>query len=187
MPKIINSLNSAEVDGMTSFINNNRGNSVKICEHHELDVFCVAGSGFEIFYACWREKPEIVLYASKVRKIEQHVELVPQGFAGRQVLIKKFSNSGIRKISSFIFWEVIFQKYGVVISDSEQTFDGRGFWEHRLGEAFERGHVVRLLNTESRQVKVLNNVSELQKLMLNNEIWDSRNWFTRIILSVSKE
>ena len=187
MPKMINSLNSAEVEGMTSFINNNRENSVKICEHHELDVFCVAGSGFEIFYACWREKPEIIVYASKVRKIEQHVELVPQGFAGRQVLIKKFDGSAVRKISSFIFWEVIFKKYGVVISDAEQTADGKGFWMYRLTEAFRNGLVVRLLNTESRQVKIIRGEQELQQLMLNNEIWDSRNWFTRIILSVSKE
>lgn len=185
MPQVINSLNPFEIDELVEFISQNSSKSEFICRHFILDVRVIKSPGFEIFYAI--DSNGKVVYASKVRKIEQNQKLIPQGYAGRQVLIKKFSSSSTFRISSFIFWEVIFPRYHVIVSDSQQTLDGKSFWSYRLMEAIERGFVVRLMDTNTNQIKVISTVEELHELTDGNSVWNSGSWFTRIILCISKD
>ena len=74
-------------------------------------------------------------------------------------------------------------EFGCMVSDSQQTDSGRGFWEYRIDEAFEKGFVVRMLDTNSNTSVVLKSREDLWEL--SDQIWDMRSWFTRIILSIS--
>lgn len=184
MPKNISELNPTEVLELIQFVKNTKEKAIKLCDYHTMQIFVVEGTGFEVFYAV--NFAGVVAYAAKVKKVEQHPSLIPQGFAGRQVLIKKFTSSPSFRISQFIFW-LILEKYGTIVSDIHQTPDGRSFWGYRMLEALEKGHKVQMLDTNSREITTITSPEQLDMMCYNGEIWGDANWFTRILLCISKK
>jgi hypothetical protein len=104
------------------------------------------------------------------------------------VLIKSYRGIGgaaTTGVGKMIFWDHLFPKYHCIVSDNQQTTDGIAFWNYRIQEAFERDLVVRLVDTNDRTYKDVNNFDELSRL--RDEIWGPSKWFQRIILMIMKK
>lgn len=123
-------------------------------------------------------------YFAKYQKVEQHEKLIPNKTGIRQVLIKRVldAGGGTTGVGQMIFWDYLFPKFKCLISDSQQTTNGRSFWEYRVSEALQKGLTVRMINTASHEFVDIHSQRELEDL--SNEIWGTSKWFTRICLVI---
>jgi hypothetical protein len=123
-------------------------------------------------------------YFAKYKKVTMHIDLVPNESGIRQVLINSYSNMGPAKtgVGKLIFWEHLFPKFHTLISDSQQTENGRSFWEYRIAEAFDKKLLVRMINTSDRTYVDLESPDQMHSL--SSKIWGTQNWFQRIILII---
>ena len=126
-------------------------------------------------------------YLVNFTKVEQHEKVLPNKVGIRQVLIKRFPNaSGYASgIGAHIFWDILFKEYECLISDNQQTDNGKQFWEYRVVEAFNKGLIVRLINTNDNTFIDIKDQHQLENL--NKNIWGTSKWFQRIILVIFKE
>lgn len=79
------------------------------------------------------------------------------------------------KIPSKIFFEYLLPKYHTIITDSEQTWHGRRFWEYRLEEAFMKGLNVYFFNFQNRQLSKLDSSKDIDEYQLEYDIWGPSN------------
>lgn len=96
-----------------------------------------------------------------------------------QVIVWRTMNEAHEE-SLFMFVNKMFfhfiDKYVVIISDTEQTEDGRTLWTKRISEAFQRGldvYFVDLNKLNSDLVPVLNHVETVESF---RDIWADHRW-----------
>lgn len=111
--------------------------------------------------------------------------VLPDNVGARQVLIKRSSQTDAYAagIGKKIFWDYLFPKHNCVVSDSQQTTDGRSFWLYRISEAFDKGFTVKLVNTNDKTFVVVRNADELNRL--SPDIWGESKWFQRVVLVIT--
>jgi hypothetical protein len=73
-----------------------------------------------------------------------------------------------------IFWEHLFKKYGTVVTDSEQTWHGRRFWEIRIAEALDNNINVYFCNFATKFIKKLEKFDDLNEYQLEYNIWGTQ-------------
>lgn len=128
-----------------------------------------------------------IVYAVRHKTVHFSEKQIPSGKAARQVLIKRFSNGvpSSAVIAEYVFWKKIFPRYGIVVSDSIQSQDGRSFWLRQINKAFEDGMRVTLLDTNDQSKKSYSSYEEFAND--TDKIWQAKPWFQRKIIAISKE
>jgi hypothetical protein len=74
-------------------------------------------------------------------------------------------------VASKIFWEYLFNKFNVIVTDSEQTWKGRRFWEYRIGEALKKNLFVYFFNFQTKELVPLTDFDELYDYQEKYDIW----------------
>lgn len=87
----------------------------------------------------------------RVKYTTKHIKGI--GNAVTQVLLWRNPRGiGTIGITSEIFFGYLLNKYPVVMSDKQQTEDGRRFWETRLQEAIIKGYKIGLFNENTKGI-----------------------------------
>lgn len=68
------------------------------------------------------------------------------------------TNTKTKGIAEEIFWQHLLPMTGLIVTDQDQTPDGRRFWGNRIGEAFDLDLKVGYWNQNNRQVLWFDNV-----------------------------
>lgn len=123
-------------------------------------------------------------YACNYKKVELSEKTLPVKFGVRQVLIHNFPGSSAftTGIGAVIFWDYLFDNFKCLVSDNQQTIDGKKFWRYRIKEAFEKKMTVRVINTNDNTFVDVNSLSELEQLDQN--IWGESKWFQRVVIAI---
>lgn len=79
--------------------------------------------------------------------------------------------SYLERIPAKIFFDYLLPKFHTILTDSEQTWHGRRFWEYRIAEAFNKNLNVYFFNFENRQIMKLNSFDELSDFQMTYDIW----------------
>lgn len=79
----------------------------------------------------------------------------------------------MRDIPAKVFFEKLLTKYQTIITDSEQTWHGRRFWEYRVVEALHKGLNVYFYNFENNMLKQIHDADEVDQLQRQYQIWDA--------------
>ena len=66
-----------------------------------------------------------------------------------------------RKFPTYIFFNMLLPKYGVVMTDSQQTRAGRTFWQARIGDAIHKNLYVYTFDQNTRELQRLHNTDDL--------------------------
>lgn len=83
-----------------------------------------------------------------------------------------------------VFWDILFKKYNAVISDSQQSKDGEGLWDNLIQQAFDKGYVVKVHNTNDKSFK-----EYLDWMSFANDKdshYGDSNFYQRFIISIEK-
>jgi len=128
--------------------------------------------------------PSTIEYVVKYEPVRMHSALLPQQSGIRQVLIKRLEGASpyAAGIGADIFWNFLLPKCGCLLSDSQQTSNGRTFWEYRIKEALETNRTVRMIDTNAVSFVDIATIAQLKSL--SPQIWGPSRWFQRIILAI---
>ena len=66
-----------------------------------------------------------------------------------------------RAFPAYIFFRMLLPKYGVVMTDNQQTKDGRRFWQARMGDALHKGLFVYTFDQNTRDLHRLHNTDDI--------------------------
>lgn len=114
------------------------------------------------------------------------VDLGKYGRASRQVLVwrnKAALNPFTVKVASHVFWDILYPTTDLV-SDSQQTEDGRAFWQYAIDRALETGQWVDLINTSDWTATSISNKLELEDVM--PKAWGTSSLFQRYVFLIHK-
>ena len=118
-------------------------------------------------------------YLVKYSKVDMPGNLIPAS-ATRQVLIKRFPDASpyAAGIGAKVFWNYLFPKYNCLVSDSQQTQDGKRIWEYRIAEALDKNLTVRLINTNDKTFVDIKSKDEMEQVL--KTAWGKQPWFQRM-------
>lgn len=75
-------------------------------------------------------------------------------------------------------------KFGTILTDSEQTWDGKRFWKHRIAEAFDNNLNVYFYDFSNHTIIKLNDNQDFRQAELIYDIWGSnKHKMKRIVIS----
>lgn len=90
-----------------------------------------------------------------------------------------------KHLASNMFWYELFTNYESIITNSEQTWDGKRFWLNRIRDAFGNGLNVYLYDFKLQELTKMNSLSEFSDVHDLGEIWDNQPIFKskRMVIS----
>ena len=88
-----------------------------------------------------------------------------------------------RQFPAYIFFKMLVPKYGTVMSDSQQTKDGRRFWQSRMGDALHKGLYVYTFDQMTRELKRLHASDDIDAAAPYLWAIDSKFRTRRILIS----
>lgn len=184
MPQIISPLDTHDTEEIrracVKSLNNNSSTIVeKLSENATL--YHVGSDSKGVYFSAINSD---IGYFAKYKVVQMHPSLISNEHGVRQVLINSYPNMGPAKtgVGKKIFWNHLFPKFHVLMSDSQQTENGLSFWEYRIAESFEKNLSVRMIDTNDRTTVDLTSSDQLH--LLSSKIWGTQNWFQRIILVI---
>lgn len=123
-------------------------------------------------------------YYAKYTVVQMHHRVLPSEYGIRQLLINSYPNMGPAKtgVGKHIFWNHLYPKYRALISDSQQTENGRSFWEYRIVEALQSNIPVTMVDTNDLTTVEILSFDDITRLQ--SSIWGVNNWFKRIVLII---
>lgn len=74
---------------------------------------------------------------------------------------RNYNYAESRAFPAYIFFRMLLPKYGVVMSDSQQTNDGRKFWQSRMLDALHKGLFVYTFDQNTRDLNRLHNTDDI--------------------------
>lgn len=83
-----------------------------------------------------------------------------------------------------VFWDILFKKYNAVISDSQQSKEGEGLWDNLIQQAFEKGYIVKVHNTNDKSFKEYTSFDDLDND--KDSHYGDSNFYQRFIISIEK-
>lgn len=101
--------------------------------------------------------------------------------AGRQILIKRLDPRG-PGIGQHIFWNILFPKYKVLATDSQQTTQGQGFWLYRVHEALQKRIPVTVIDTNGWVQTPYTSLADFEEDL--SSVWGTSSWFQRMIVKI---
>lgn len=95
---------------------------------------------------------------------------------GRQILVWRDSaDIAASGFAKHIFWERLLPRFKALISDTQQTPNGKAFWGYMIDEAFSRGTPVYFYDRSSNPNRLIQ-IEDLTKLRQHDqEIWGTSN------------
>lgn len=87
----------------------------------------------------------------------------------------KYHYDYLDKIPAKIFFEYLLPKYHTIITDSEQTWYGKRFWQYRIIDALKKGLNVYFFDFDTKKLKQLHVYDELSNYQAEYDIWGETN------------
>ena len=81
----------------------------------------------------------------------------------------------IRGYPQNIFFNYLLPKFSTIITDSEQTWDGRRFWNWRIIDAFNMNLNVYFYDFANHKIVKMNNVDDFRQAQSIYDIWGNTN------------
>lgn len=186
MPQIIPPLDGHDTESIRKFcLKNYRDKVAKSVEllSNTATLYHIGNNDSGIYFS---ELNGDIGYYAKYSNVQMHTKLVKHEYGIRQVLINSYPNMGPAKIGvgKHIFWNYLYPIYNTLISDSQQTENGRSFWEYRIVEALERNIPVCMVNTNDLTRVEISSIDDIPHLQ--QSIWGTQNWFQRVVLIIGK-
>lgn len=133
-------------------------------------------------YAIDRQREEVVYY---MRYEIQQADFIDVDWV-TQVLVWRGSNIHSEGIAKYVFYKYVLDKFGIVVSDTQQTSYGEKFWKDRVIEAFSNPHLrVYLIDFNTHQIKKLNEGLYKELLFTKNDPWGDASFHRGLRLCIA--
>lgn len=85
-----------------------------------------------------------------------------------------------------VFFNRLLPKFGCIITDSQQTWNGKRFWELRITDAFEKGLNIYYYDFGTHECTKVDNLEDFDDLRQENDIWGKtdQHQMKRMVITV---
>lgn len=187
-PQLIGSLNSDEVNAAILFCIIHLADAKKlesVTKNITLYELTQPGGGYFFLYDSARTD---ILYFARYKKVDFSTKVLPM-VGVRQVLLWKnrtIASAATAGFAKKVFWEYLFPKFNVLVSDTQQTEDGRNFWSAAVQVALDEKNLrVRLIDTNDNTFEDFTDKRAF--IEAEARIWGKKRWFQRKIVAIFKE
>lgn len=88
-----------------------------------------------------------------------------------QIMVWRISTQEFDGITKEFIFDVLLPEFGTLMTDSQQTLDGKNLWERLIRNAYARKLGVYFVNFDSQKVIQLNNMRDYQQLCQQLKPW----------------
>lgn len=81
----------------------------------------------------------------------------------------------IRYYPQKIFFKDLLPKFGTIMTDSKQTWNGKRFWRYRIQDAFNMNLNVYFYNFDGHVIVKMNDMNDFRQAQSNYDIWGGTN------------
>lgn len=105
---------------------------------------------------------------------------------GRQVFIRRSEHTSLSfGAPKIVFFNYLLPKFKSMVSDTEQSYDGKKFWEGAVAEAIrESGFSVQVLDTKNGKFVDIKTIDEWDST--KPHIWGENDLFKRYVIVINK-
>lgn len=136
------------------------------------------------YYFLYKEK--VIYYFVHYKTFPEFKNIKSTPF--RQCLVwrnKQKRSSATVGFARKVFWEILFKKYKAVISDNQQSKDGEGLWDNLIVDAFEKGYLVKIHNTNDWSFREYDSFEDLAND--KDSHYGDSNFYQRFIISIEEK
>jgi len=80
-----------------------------------------------------------------------------------------------KKLTNYVFFEVLFKRFDCIVTDSQQTALGRRFWWDRIADAFAMNLPVYYINQNTREKLRIKDFEDLEAFDKKYQIWSDEH------------
>ena len=151
------------------------------------------GGGVGVYHSD-RGNPTYLVLDHERQRVLYYMQYVPSNNRqlGKYVYqkflwIDKGSRGTVGYLPTHYFYQLV-DEFGMVVTDSEQTSDGRRFWEKRIADAFGRGLRVYYHDFKTSELVKLHTVSDVSEYDHKYAIYsDNESALDRVFVITSRE
>jgi hypothetical protein len=137
-------------------------------------------------YFCLDRKLERITYyvRYKVNRNKTLGDFVWQSLVWADPVSEKY----LQNLPADVFFDIILPKTDTIITDSEQTFHGKRFWQRRISDAFNKKLNVYFYDFKYNKLIKIENEVEFFHIQKTEEIWGPSNLhkMKRIVISTKE-
>ncbi|MET4759553.1 hypothetical protein [Endozoicomonas sp. NE40] len=134
-------------------------------QHHELKLVRAPECQYELLIALLDHESETILYSNTIDKVE--LDIPNDGRPVRQIMIWRDieTNAGddSHGLVETVFFDFLIEQYNIVVSDSEQTREGRRMWRKLISMAISKGLEAGRIDQTKHSYDLIRNRSELNE------------------------
>lgn len=187
MPQTIPDLNHSDVKMDLEFCLQNINHATLLEQKAEyVGLYHLQKNGLE-YYFIFNENNSLnekVEYFVKVSNVQLDKSVIPSYPVKQSLVYKNKQSVFTAGVAKKIFWNYLFTKNNCIVSDSQQTDDGKAFWSYIVNDAFEKGLKVRIINSNDNTYTDLGSINDLASL--DSKIWGKAKWFQRMVIAIYK-
>ena len=129
----------------------------------------------------YQYKKEFVCLNTKINKITYFMKFkvdhnkILGNYVWQSLVWRATTAAELSGIPEKIFFETLLPKYGCVVTDSEQTWNGTRFWIYRITDALKMNLFVYYYNFRSKELIKVNSIDEFTEIEEKYDIWGTSN------------
>ena len=132
-------------------------------EHHELKLIRSPECQYELLIALLDHESQCVLYSNTIDSVE--LDIPNDGKPVRQIMIwRDIETNGGKdsyNLMETVFFEFLIEQYAIVVSDSEQTREGRRMWRKLIAMAIDKGMEAGRIDEQSHEYHIIRSRQDL--------------------------
>ncbi len=133
------------------------------CDNHELKLIREPENGYELLIALLDHESKSVLYSNTIESVD--IDFQRDGKPVRQILIWRDieTNGGddSRGLVEAVFFDFLIDQYSIVVSDSEQTREGRRMWRKLISLAISNGMEAGMIDKKEHKYDLISDRESL--------------------------
>jgi hypothetical protein len=123
---------------------------------------------FKTEFICLDTKQKLITYFMKYKVANNGII---GSFVWQALVWRDKTSLYLSGIPQKIFFDYLLQKFGCVVTDSEQTWDGERFWGERIAEALDSRFYVYYYNFKTKELVEVKTISEFRNIEQKYDIW----------------
>lgn len=92
-------------------------------------------------------------------------------YVWQSLVWRDFTIRYLSTIPQKMFFKYLLPKFGCILTDSEQSWDGRRFWALRISDAFTMNLNVYFYNFDGHKLVKMNNINDFRQVQAQYDVW----------------
>lgn len=133
----------------------------KVGAYKGMDFYATGRNSNEGYWFLLNKAGDDLAYVCRFKTLGASAPHFKSKVATQVAIWRNYGVADSRAFPTYIFFKMLLPKYGIMMSDSQQTNDGRKFWQSRMLDAMHKGLYVYTFDQMTRALRRLQSSYDL--------------------------